>query len=556
MATGSKFSYEGLQNLWIKNGGDPKWAPTMAAIALGAESGGDPNVQNPSGATGIWQILSSAQSAAFNKAHPPASMKDPNANARAAIALLGDGTGISNWGSGTGDAIGTAIQANGSQPFTPEQARQYATQGAPTNATLDSAVTTAGSSPQANVPQTVFHPPVVGANVKNFHGYDLSVIPANQLGNAEKAITDYVANPNAVDKNGLTVAQRISQDFGYTGGWIQKIDGKVGNQVNAALIWASQYLDNSSPASKAQFLSAIQKTNWWQTTSQYQRAWENQQGADPASAHKALQVAQDKVLATANQIGVRLNPSQLNQIANMYAAQAYTPTNTYSSQSGTSQEWLDHAVVAAVTAAGKGGSPSNLMAQGSAGTTGIVSQLFQKYQQVAQQYLMYNPNGKGLLTDHDLMNQVNSALQSYTGTGSSGQIGQFVDGAVNQFTEQMKQQSSRMYPSLAEAIAQGTAPADYVKPQANLIANTLGLDAASIDFTSPQWNPIIATPDPKTGIKTALTQDQILAKITNPNFTFQNPNGQTMKFDNTDTALQMANTVTNGLSSMFGIGGR
>ena len=261
------------------------------------------------------------------------------------------------------------------------------------------------------------------------------------------------------------------------------------------------------------------------------------------------------MLATANQIGVKLTAQQLHQIANNYAAQSYTPTGTYSSLSGTSQEWLDQAVVNAVTDIGKGGAPSDLMAQGSGGTTGIVSALFQQFQQVAQSYLMYNPNGKGLLTNDDLMKQVNTALQSYTGTGASGQISQFEAGALNSFTEQMKVQASQMYPTLAASIAQGTAPADYVKPQASLIANTLGLDPSSIDFTSPQWNWAIATPDPKTNQKVALTQDQIQQKITDPNFTFQGPDGKPMTYMDTNSGQQLQNQFAGAFQSAFGKGG-
>lgn len=45
-----------IASLWIQAGGDPKQAGTMTAIAM-AESGGNPNAHNPSGASGLWQIL-------------------------------------------------------------------------------------------------------------------------------------------------------------------------------------------------------------------------------------------------------------------------------------------------------------------------------------------------------------------------------------------------------------------------------------------------------------------------------------------------------------------
>src|SRR6185437_12521597 len=226
----------------------------------------DPTATNPtSGAEGIWQILSSAQSAAFNKAHPPASMSDPNANARAAIALLGDGSGISNWAS---DPIGAAIVANGSKPLSLQQAQQFATTP-PMNATLDSAVTTptTSSTDTAMVPQTTFAPPMQDVNVKNFmgSGIDLSAIPQNELGNAERDVQKYITDPGYAKQ----LQDRISQDYGYQDSWAQKIP-----ELNGVLIWAASNLDLSTAAGKNQFQSAVANTQWWKTTNANQRAWQ------------------------------------------------------------------------------------------------------------------------------------------------------------------------------------------------------------------------------------------------------------------------------------------
>lgn len=52
----SSYSYVQLEDLWVQAGGPPRLAPLMAAIAM-AESSGNPNARNPSGASGLWQIL-------------------------------------------------------------------------------------------------------------------------------------------------------------------------------------------------------------------------------------------------------------------------------------------------------------------------------------------------------------------------------------------------------------------------------------------------------------------------------------------------------------------
>ncbi len=57
-STASHYSYAGLEALWISAGG-PSWAAAHAASIAECESGGNVYAHNPSGATGLWQILGS-----------------------------------------------------------------------------------------------------------------------------------------------------------------------------------------------------------------------------------------------------------------------------------------------------------------------------------------------------------------------------------------------------------------------------------------------------------------------------------------------------------------
>jgi lysozyme-like protein len=72
------YTYAELEGLWIQAGGPRTLAPVAAAIAE-AESGGNPNARNPSGATGLWQILGAVNPADQNK------LTDPQVNAREAV---------------------------------------------------------------------------------------------------------------------------------------------------------------------------------------------------------------------------------------------------------------------------------------------------------------------------------------------------------------------------------------------------------------------------------------------------------------------------------------
>lgn len=56
VASAGTYSYAGLEQLWQSAGGPAYAAPQAARIAE-CESGGRPSAYNPSGATGLWQIL-------------------------------------------------------------------------------------------------------------------------------------------------------------------------------------------------------------------------------------------------------------------------------------------------------------------------------------------------------------------------------------------------------------------------------------------------------------------------------------------------------------------
>lgn len=158
-------NYAQLQQLWLTNGGPPAWAPTMAAIGL-LESGGDPNAQNPSGATGIWQV----EWPLHSDLSPDGSRQalfDPNNNAKAAIAILNGGAGLcSGWGTVQGgDALGIAVCKAGSQPWSTAQIQnngfgQYTTGG-------DAGLTSAQSASIASGGQTT---PRVGCSGKGGNG--------------------------------------------------------------------------------------------------------------------------------------------------------------------------------------------------------------------------------------------------------------------------------------------------------------------------------------------------------------------------------------------------
>lgn len=70
------YSFAALENLWTSAGG-PGWAASQAASIAMCESGGNPQAYNPSGASGLWQILGQVV---------PGDIFDPLVNAENAVA--------------------------------------------------------------------------------------------------------------------------------------------------------------------------------------------------------------------------------------------------------------------------------------------------------------------------------------------------------------------------------------------------------------------------------------------------------------------------------------
>lgn len=80
-------SCRGLEELWEQAGGSPARAVMAASIAM-AESSGEQFATGPAGERGYWQI---------HPDHGPLSTYDPLGNARAAVAISGDGTNWTPW---------------------------------------------------------------------------------------------------------------------------------------------------------------------------------------------------------------------------------------------------------------------------------------------------------------------------------------------------------------------------------------------------------------------------------------------------------------------------
>lgn len=119
------YSYSQLEQLWINAGGSRSLAPLMAAIAE-AESGGNSNAYNPSGASGLWQILGAVNPA------DQGSLFTPSVNAHEAV-LKYQSQGLDAW-----------------QTYTNGAYRQFLQGSVPPSAVPGSSSTSPGTSTEAS----------------------------------------------------------------------------------------------------------------------------------------------------------------------------------------------------------------------------------------------------------------------------------------------------------------------------------------------------------------------------------------------------------------------
>jgi hypothetical protein len=82
-----KYTQGQIEALWVAQGGPENQAAIAGAVGM-AESGGNPNAYNPSGATGLMQILGAVL---------PGDLRDPAVNMRNAIKKWEDAHGWSPW---------------------------------------------------------------------------------------------------------------------------------------------------------------------------------------------------------------------------------------------------------------------------------------------------------------------------------------------------------------------------------------------------------------------------------------------------------------------------
>lgn len=240
------------------------------------------------------------------------------------------------------------------------------------------------------------------------------------------------------------IQQQIINMYGYIGAYLLSVPELAPILITAGLEGWGQ----------AQFDGAITETNWWKTSSQAQRNFQELQIQDPGEAAQQVSQMKDTILSESQSLGIPMTDQQVSAMA--LSAVEYnwgsavieqTMRTTYSSPSaapafGASATFAD-------------------AARAAAGAYGI--------------------------------NMSDAELAQYVQQNQQGKL--TADGLQAQF----EQQASQLYPWASTALAQGTSLSQYLSNWSQAAGSTLGVDPSTIRWTDPKWTKALLTnPDGST----------------------------------------------------------
>lgn len=250
--------------------------------------------------------------------------------------------------------------------------------------------------------------------------------------------------------------------------------------------------------SPARLQAALQATPYYRDTDAPHRAWDILTAVDPTTANQRLKQYQMRVTDLVNQTGVKLDPTQQQQLLTDAVA----------------NQWSDSEI------------RLNLV------------------------YEAGNMVGKPATAEmQNNITQVDSLASDY-GVTLSAQTeidwaSKLTAGAVdtNAVKGYMIEQAKSMYPGLAGAIDAGFTVRQYADPYAQIAARELNINPDDFQLTDPKWSMPLAQVDPKTGQRQAMSLDQWQTTVrTDPRY----------GYDKTQGAQAQAASLVTTLEQKFG----
>jgi hypothetical protein len=276
----------------------------------------------------------------------------------------------------------------------------------------------------------------------------------------------------------------ITQTYGYIGAYLLQIPELLPILVSAGLENWDQ----------AQFDGAIVQTQWWQSTSQAQRNFQEIQATDPGEAEQQVSQMQDTILSSAQSLGVTVPPDQLKNLAQMAV--------TFG--------WSADVITQTLRAGGGSSAPST--------SFGASATFADQAAQLAGEYNIHVSPAQ---------------MQAYVDQSVKGTL--TADGLQQEFMKQAEQQN----PWMASSIAMGVTPSQYLSSYASAAGTTLGIDPSDVNWTDPKWNQALLQTGPN-GEQTPVSIGQFQQNLMkNPIYGYQNTQGaRDQAFSTAQTILQ------------------
>lgn len=286
----------------------------------------------------------------------------------------------------------------------------------------------------------------------------------------------------------------ITQTYGYIGAYLLQ-------QPELLPILVAAGLNNWG---QAEFDGAVSQTNWYKTTSQAQRNFQEIQATDPGEAASQVSQMQSTILSQAQSLGITIPTADLKNIATFattygWSSDVITQTlRTYASTTNSAQD-----------------------ANATPGF-GATATFATQARTLAGQYNI---------------NLSDAQLSAYVKANLAGTLD--ANGLQGIFADQARIQN----PWMSASIDQGVTPSQYLSGYASAAATTLGIDPSDVNWTDPKWSTALLTTDPKTGQQTPNSIGVFQQKL------MQDP---TYGYQYTSSARDQAYGLAQTIASTFG----
>lgn len=266
----------------------------------------------------------------------------------------------------------------------------------------------------------------------------------------------------------------IAQNYGYLAAYLD--EPEVGDLLRRAARegWTPARLEVE-----------LRKTNFWKTTTDAQRQWDATRKLNPADAKAQRDNRAQEITAMAQQLGVRLDPARLGEIADE------------SMRFGWSQTQIKNAVTAEYQYGG-GTQPGERTAQ-----TGARKGPMSPAERAGVVPNVATPEGDEFGMAGQTARQIREMAGQYLVPISEQMLEKWTEQIVRGTTDMegfnsyLVEQAKSLFPGMAGALDKGVTVAQYADPYRQIAARELELNPESIDLNDPRFRKMLDQTDSK-----------------------------------------------------------